>query len=67
KVTHLLGDYSSYKHTLEDYDYWMRVNSLFELKHVTFDEPIYDYRWHDKSLTASDQELGITSNRYKLM
>ncbi len=67
KVTKLLGEYSSYKHTLEDYDYWMRVNSLFELKHVTFDEPIYDYRWHDKSLTALDQELGITSNRYKLM
>lgn len=67
KVTKLLGDYSSYKHTLEDYDYWMKVNSLFELKHVTFDEPIYDYRWHDKSLTALDQELGITSNRYKLM
>ncbi|MFD1462337.1 glycosyltransferase [Paenibacillus farraposensis] len=67
KVARLLGDYSSYKHTLEDYDYWMRVNSLFELKHVTFDEPIYDYRWHDKSLTAADQELGITSNRYKLM
>jgi glycosyltransferase involved in cell wall biosynthesis len=67
KVAKILGDYSSYKHTLEDYDYWMRVNSLFDLRHVSFDEPIYDYRWHDKSLTALDQELGITLNRYKLM
>lgn len=67
KVARILGDYSSYKHTLEDYDYWMRVNSLFELRHVSFNEPIYDYRWHDKSLTAMDQELGITLNRYKLM
>ncbi|MCY9703053.1 glycosyltransferase [Paenibacillus alvei] len=67
KAAHVLGDYSSFKHTLEDYDYWMRMNSLFNLCHTSFHEPIYDYRWHDKSLTAQDSELGITSNRYKLM
>lgn len=67
KVAKILGDYSLFKHTLEDYDYWMRVNSLFDLRHVEFDEPIYDYRWHDKSLTAQDKVLGITSSRYKLM
>lgn len=61
------GDYSRFKHTLEDYDYWMRINSLCELKHVDFSEPVYDYRWHDGSLTAKDAELGITKNRYKLM
>ncbi len=63
----VLGCYSSYKHTLEDYDYWMRMNSLLELKHTDFQEPVYSYRWHDKSLTAKDKELGITKNRYKLM
>lgn len=67
KAAHVLGDYSSFKHTLEDYDYWMRMNSIFNLCHTSFHEPIYDYRWHDKSLTAQDSELGITSNRYKLM
>lgn len=61
------GDYSRFKHTLEDYDYWMRINSLCELRHADFSEPIYDYRWHDGSLTAKDAELGITKNRYKLM
>ncbi len=63
----ILGCYSSYKHTLEDYDYWMRMNSLVNIKHTEFLEPIYSYRWHDKSLTAKDKELGITKNRYKLM
>lgn len=63
----VLGCYSSYKHTLEDYDYWMRMNSLLELRHTAFQEPVYSYRWHDKSLTAKDKELGITKNRYKLM
>ncbi len=63
----ILGCYSSYKHTLEDYDYWMRMNSLLTLRHTSFMQPIYSYRWHDGSLTAKDKELGITANRYKLM
>ena len=63
----ILGCYSSYKHTLEDYDYWMRMNSLLNLCHTAFMEPVYSYRWHDGSLTAKDKELGITANRYKLM
>ncbi len=63
----ILGCYSSYKHTLEDYDYWMRMNSLLTLRHTSFTEPVYSYRWHDGSLTAKDKELGITKNRYKLM
>ncbi len=63
----ILGCYSSFKHTLEDYDYWMRMNSLLELRHTDFTEPVYSYRWHDNSLTAKDAELGITKNRYKLM
>lgn len=63
----ILGCYSSFKHTLEDYDYWMRMNNLLCLKHTSFTEPVYSYRWHDNSLTAKDKELGITKNRYKLM
>ncbi len=63
----ILDCYSSFKHTLEDYDYWMRMNSLLRLEHTPFTEPVYSYRWHDNSLTAKDKELGITKNRYKLM
>ncbi len=67
KAAEILGCYSSYKHTLEDYDYWMRMNSLLEIRHTSFTKPVYSYRWHDGSLTAKDKELGITRNRYKLM
>lgn len=67
KAFEVLGCYSSFKHTLEDYDYWMRMNSLFKIIHTSFKEPIYYYRWHSGSLTAKDKELGITKNRYKLM
>ena len=63
----ILGEYSRYKHTLEDYDYWMRLNSLFKLRHIKSEEPVYFYRWHNKSLTAQDKKLGITKSRYKLM
>ncbi len=63
----ILGCYSSYKHTLEDYDYWMRMNCLCGIEHTDFLEPVYSYRWHDGSLTAKDKELGITKSRYKLM
>ncbi len=63
----VLGAYSSFKHTLEDYDYWMRMNNLCGIEHTDFLEPCYSYRWHDGSLTAKDKELGITKSRYKLM
>ncbi len=67
KAKEVIGCYSSYKHTLEDYDYWMRMNSLLNIHHTSFREPAYLYRWHSGSLTAKDKELGITKNRYKLM
>lgn len=67
EVGQTLGSYSRYKHTLEDYDYWMRLNSLFSMRHTDEKKALYQYRWHDESLTAHDKELGITKNRYKLM
>ena len=67
KAAGILECYSRYKNTLEDYDYWMRINSLMKLKHSEYTKPLYLYRRHDNSLTARDKELGITKNRYKLM
>ncbi len=64
---YILEDYSRFKTNLEDYDYWMRMNSLLKIEHTDEDEPIYLYRIHSESLTAHDKELGITKNRYKLM
>lgn len=67
KAAYILEDYSKYKTNLEDYDYWMRMNSLLKIEHIDEEKPIYLYRIHDESLTAHDKELGITKNRYKLM
>ncbi len=63
----ILEDYSRFKTNLEDYDYWMRMNSLLKIEHIDEEKPIYLYRIHNDSLTAHDKELGITKNRYKLM
>jgi glycosyltransferase involved in cell wall biosynthesis len=67
RVAYLLGDYSRFRFTTEDYDYWMRMNALFHLRHSDFPDPVYDYRFHDRSLTSKDKELGITRSRDRLM
>jgi glycosyltransferase involved in cell wall biosynthesis len=67
RVAWTIGDYSQPRFLAEDYDYWMRVNELMTLRHVDFDDCIYDYRFHQKSLTSRDEELGITANRGALM
>ena len=67
RVAWIIGDYSPARFLMEDYDYWMRVNELMTLRHADFDDFIYEYRFHCKSLTSKDEELGITKNRIKLM
>jgi glycosyltransferase involved in cell wall biosynthesis len=67
RVAWLLGDYSSHRYTCEDYDYWMRVNALFTLRHAEFSHPVYEYRFHQQSLTARKEELGTLALRKKLM
>ncbi|MCL4562636.1 MAG: glycosyltransferase [Chloroflexi bacterium] len=67
RVKELVGGYSPWLYGLEDYDYWMRVNDLLNLRHVDFDEPVYEYRFHPTSLTSRDEELQITRRRQGLM
>ena len=67
RVAWTIGDYSASRFLVEDYDYWMRVNALMTLRHVDFRDCIYDYRFHDNSLTSKVNELGIPSRRAKLM
>ena len=67
RVAWAMGDYSVSRFLVEDYDYWMRVNELMTLRHVDFDDCVYDYRFHNESLTSKDEELGITACRVKLM
>lgn len=63
----VLNGYSEYKFMLEDYDYFMKMNSLFSIKHIIYKKPIYEYRMHGDSLTAHDKELGITASRPDMM
>jgi glycosyltransferase involved in cell wall biosynthesis/SAM-dependent methyltransferase len=67
RVPWLIGDYSPHRFGTEDYDFWMRVNALLTLRHTDFPEPVYEYRFHEQSLTARDDELGITRSRDGLM
>ena len=52
--------------TLEDYDYFMRMNSLFSIKHI-----LYKNRFMSivctLNLSSHDEEIGITSSRPELM
>lgn len=63
----VVEDYSQFKYGIEDYDYWMKINELFTLRHASFNDVEYSYRIHSKSLTSKDKELKITENRYKQM
>ncbi|MGD8457421.1 MAG: glycosyltransferase [Anaerolineales bacterium] len=67
RVKWLIGDYSPWQYTREDYDYWMKINALLKVNHVDFTAPVYDYRFHTDSLTHKDDELGITRDRKYLM
>ncbi len=60
-------DYSAFKFCTEDYDYWMKINETCTLRHTSFVDTLYSYRFHSNSLTSRDKELKITENRYKLM
>lgn len=50
-VAHSVGDYDPALFLAEDYDYWMRVYAVTDIKHIT--DVLYSTRWHEKSLTAT--------------
>ncbi len=67
KAARFLGNYDENEFGIEDYDYWMRMNEVFDIEHISYNKPLCSYRFHKKSLTARDRELGITANRPQLM
>jgi len=67
RVAQLLGDYSSQRFTVEDYDYWLICDTLLNVHHADFPEPIYEYRFHDASLTSRGKELRIAETRERLL
>lgn len=66
-VVKTLAPFSKNRFTVEDYDYWMRVNDLFIIKHTDSDETIFDYRRHKDTLTSHAKELDIDRKTRILM
>lgn len=66
QVGRLLGDYNP-ELGLEDYDYWMRINRLFQIEHLGKDDTLYRYRVHGNTLSARARELKIQERAKVLM
>lgn len=66
-VVKTLEDFSSNRFTVEDYEYWMKINNVFNIKHTSFEEPIFDYRRHKRSLTSQAKDLKISDKTDELM
>ncbi len=62
----ILGDYAP-NLGVEDYDYWMRMNTLFSIRHLGTDEVLYRYRVHDNTLSAHAAEHRILERVQRLM
>lgn len=54
KVYETIGGYDPELFLCEDYDYWLRIFTLFQVSYV--DEILYAYRFHDKALSVTHKE-----------
>ena len=50
-LANVIGEYDSNMFLAEDYEYWIRAYLNGKLLHIPY--KLYDYGWHDKSLTAT--------------
>ncbi len=48
----LIGDYNPALEGSEDFDYWMRINNFFQIRHLGDRQPLYAYRVHVHSMSA---------------
>ena len=65
-IGRLLGDYDPAQ-GVEDYDYWMRINALFSVRHLGTDELLYWYRVHADTLSARADHHAIPERVDALM
>lgn len=61
-----IGDYDP-QLGIEDYDYWMRINAFFPVRHLGSPELLYRYRVHDNTLSAQASEHRILEKVQRLM
>ncbi len=65
-VGRLVGEYDPVL-GIEDFDYWLRLNLVASIAHLDSDEPLYQYRVHDNSLSGQAEELQIAERAVQLM
>lgn len=61
-----IGDYDSALLGTEDYDYWLRISLIGNIRHVDTDECLYTYRVHQDSLSAKHTKK-IGRNAHELI
>lgn len=49
EVLDRIGGYDTLRFLVEDYEYWLRIATVYQLKHISHD--LYLYRKHENSLT----------------
>jgi len=52
---------------IEDFEYWLRLKAFAPLVHLDSDEPLYQYRVHNNSLSAQAAELKIIDHVQELI
>ncbi|MEN6450149.1 MAG: glycosyltransferase, partial [Thermoguttaceae bacterium] len=65
-VGRLLGEYDPIQ-GIEDFDYWLRLGLVGRIDHLDSDEPLYEYRVHENTLSARAAELKIEEHVRELM
>lgn len=65
KVYEQVGDYDADLFLVEDFDYWQRVMMKFRAMPIA--EVLYDYRWHDASLTSTKNEKRFAERLEKML
>lgn len=65
KVYEQVGDYDVNLFLVEDFDYWQRVMMAFRA--MPIEEVLYDYRWHDASLTSTKNEKQFAERLEKML
>lgn len=66
-VGRVIGEYDPCLLGTEDYDYWLRINSLFTIQHLDSDEILYRYRVHTDSLSERYGKSDIFENARALI
>lgn len=65
KVYNEIGEYDPDLTLVEDFDYWQRICAKFDV--VVIDDILYEYRWHDGTLTSTMKKETFNKNLEKML